>query len=104
SLDVCSSDLWNDMRMPTRAEQDFRKALALRADYGEAHLGLAYSMLQLRRPQAALKETELAEKNLPESSSLHLARAEAYRQRSMFGRAEGEYERALKFQAEIGRA
>ena len=74
--------VWNDLRMATNAEQDFRKALSLRPDYGEAHLGLAYSMLQLRRPQAALKEADLAEKSLGKSGAIHLAKAEAYRQRS----------------------
>lgn len=91
--------VWNDMRMATNAEKDFRKALALRPDYGEAHLGLAYSLLQLRRPQAALKEADLAEKTLGESGTIHLARAEGYRQRAMFDRAEGEYQRALKLQS-----
>jgi tetratricopeptide (TPR) repeat protein len=88
--------VWNDLRMATNAEQDFRKAILLRPDYGEAHLGLAYSLLQLRRAQAALKEAELAERSLGESGSLHLAKAEAYRQRAMLGEAESEYERALK--------
>jgi tetratricopeptide (TPR) repeat protein len=83
--------------MATNAEQDFRKALALRPDYGEAHLGLAYSLLQLRRAQAALKEAAIAERTLAESGSLHLAKAEAYRQRAMLTEAESEYQHALKF-------
>lgn len=91
--------VWNDLRMATNAEQDFRKALSLRPDYGEAHLGLAYSMLQLRRPQAALKEADLAEKSLGKSGAIHLAKAEAYRQRSMLDRAEDEYQQALKIQS-----
>ena len=91
--------VWNDMRMATNAEQDFRKALSLRPNYGEAHLGLAYSLLQLRRPQGALKEADLAERILGESGSLHLARAEAYRQRAMLARAEVEYQKALKLQS-----
>jgi tetratricopeptide (TPR) repeat protein len=90
--------VWNDMRMATNAEQDFRKALSLRPNYGEAHLGLAYSLLQLRRPQGALKEADLAEKTLGESGTIHLAKAEAYRQRSTFNLAEDEYQRALKLQ------
>jgi tetratricopeptide (TPR) repeat protein len=88
--------VWNDLRMAANAEQDFTKAILIRPDYGEAHLGLAYSLLQLRRAQAALKEAELAERFLGESGSLHLARAEAYRQRAMLAEAESEYERALK--------
>ncbi len=50
--------VYNDMRLATKAEQDFRKALALNPQYGEAHLGLAYALLQLRRSTAALKEAE----------------------------------------------
>jgi len=79
--------VWNDLRMATNAEEDFRKALTLRPNYGEAHLGLAYSLLQLRRPQVALKEADLAEKSLGESGTIYLARAEAYRQRSMLDKA-----------------
>lgn len=90
--------VWNDLRMATNAEKDFRKAIELRPDYGEAHLGLAYSLLQQRRAQAALKETQLAERYLGESASLHLAKAEAYRQRAMLANAESEYQRALKLQ------
>jgi len=89
--------VWNDLRMATNAEQDFRKAIALRPDYGEAHLGLAYSLLQLRRAQAALKEALIAEKTLGPSGSLHLAKAEAYRQRAMLTEAAAEYQNALKF-------
>jgi tetratricopeptide (TPR) repeat protein len=84
------------MRLATKAEQDFRKALALNPQYGEAHLGLAYALLQLRRSTAALKEAELASRLLPESESLHLVKAEGYRQRSMLTAAEGEYRQALK--------
>jgi Flp pilus assembly protein TadD len=45
--------VYNDMRLATKAEQDFRKALALNPQYGEAHLGLAYALLQSRRSTAA---------------------------------------------------
>ncbi len=69
--------VYNDMRLATKAEQDFRKALALNPQYGEAHLGLAYALLQLRRSTAALKEAEMASRLLPESESLHLVKAEA---------------------------
>jgi tetratricopeptide (TPR) repeat protein len=88
--------VYNDMRLPLKAEQDFRKALALNPRYGEAHLGLAYALLQLRRSTAALKEAEVASRLLSESESLHLVKAEAYRQRAMLARAEGEYRKALK--------
>ncbi|MEP6643370.1 MAG: tetratricopeptide repeat protein [Acidobacteriaceae bacterium] len=87
----------NDLREATKASRDFEAALKLRPDYGEAHLGLAYSYLQLRRAKPALREAELAAKLMGESASTHLARAEAYRQQIMFRQAEGEYRAALTF-------
>ena len=90
--------VFNDMRLAARAERDFKQAIKLRPDYGEAHLGLAYSYLQLRNPKAALRETDVAEQTLGLSRPLHLARAEAFRQRVMLAKAVGEYRAALKFQ------
>jgi tetratricopeptide (TPR) repeat protein len=87
----------NDLREATKASQDFEAALKIRPDYGEAHLGLAYSYLQLRRAKPALREAELAAKMMGESASTHLARAESYRQQIMFRQAEGEYRAALTF-------
>jgi len=88
--------VYNDMRLATKAERDFRKALALNPQFGEAHLGLAYALLQLRRSTAALKEAEIASRLLGDSESLHLVKAEGYRQRAMLARAESEYRQALK--------
>lgn len=88
--------VYNDMRLATKAEQDFRKALALNPQYGEARLGLAYALLQLRHSTAALKEAEIAGRLLSDSESLHLVKAEAYRQRAMLAPAESEYRKALK--------
>ena len=88
--------VYNDMRLASKAEKDFRKALELNPKYGEAHLGLAYALVQLRRSSPALKEAEIATGLLPDSESLHLVKAEAYRQRSMLTPAETEYKRALK--------
>ena len=90
----------NDLRMASRAEKDFQKAIQLRPDYGEAHLGLAYSYLQLRRAKPALREAEAAGKILGDSRPLHLAKAEAYRQQVMLAKAVTEYQSALKYQAD----
>ena len=94
--------VYNDMRLASKAERDFRKALALNPQYGEAHLGLAYALLQLRHSTAALKEAEAATRLLPESESLHLVKAEAYRQRTMLAPAEAEYRAALQTESECG--
>jgi tetratricopeptide (TPR) repeat protein len=86
----------NDLRQPAKAAEDFKTALTLQPDYGEAHLGLAFSNLQLHRPKPALAQLELAQKILGKSHALHLARAEAFRQEQDFVRAEPEYRIALQ--------
>ena len=70
----------------------------MRPDYGEAHLGLAYADLRLRRSRAAIKEADTAAKLLGESNATHLARAEAYRQQVQLKKAEVEYRAALQIQ------
>ncbi len=85
----------NDLKQGARASKDFQTALQLEPGYGEAHLGLAYSDLQLHRPKPALKQLEAAEKILGKSHSWRLARAEAYRQESDFPHAANEYRAAL---------
>jgi len=85
----------NDLKQGAKASKDFQTALQLEPGYGEAHLGLAYSNLQLHRPKPALKQLEAAQKTLGKSHSWHLARAEAYRQESDFPHAASEYRTAL---------
>lgn len=87
--------VWNDLREPEKAAKDFRAALQLQNDYGEAHLGLAYADLQLRHPKAALTQLDAAQKLLGKSHSYHLARAEAFRQEQDFPHADNEYRVAL---------
>ncbi len=86
----------NDLRGAAKAVKDFQTALQLQPDYGEAHLGLAYSDLQLHRPKPALNQLEIAQKILGKSHAWHLARAEAFRQEQDFSRAEPEYKIALQ--------
>ena len=86
----------NDLRQPVKASEDFKSALQLQPDYGEAHLGLAFSDLQLHRPKPALTQLEVAQKTLGKSHAWHLARAEAFRQEQDFSHAETEYRIALQ--------
>ena len=86
----------NDLKQAAKAAADFKTALHLQADYGEAHLGLAYADLQLHRPKAALTQLEAAQKLLGKSHAWHLARAEAFRQEQDFTHAEPEYRIALQ--------
>ena len=67
-----------DMHNPKAAAADFETAIRLEPKNGEAHLGLAYSSLDLHRPQAALRHAQLAEGDLGDSMPLHLIRATAY--------------------------
>lgn len=87
--------VFNDLKQAAKATKDFQTALQLQPGYGEAHLGLAYSDLQLHRPKPALTQLEAAQKSLGKSHAWHLARAEAFRQESDFSHAASEYQTAL---------
>jgi tetratricopeptide (TPR) repeat protein len=86
----------NDLRQPGKAAEDFKTAIHLQPDYGEAHLGLAFADLQLHRPKPALTQLDVAQKILGKSHAWHLARAEAFRQAQDFSHAEPEYRIALQ--------
>jgi tetratricopeptide (TPR) repeat protein len=86
----------NDLREAGKASKDFQTALQLQPDLAEAHLGLAYSDLQLHRPKPALNQLDIAQKTLGKSHAWHLARAEAFRQEQDFTHAEPEYRIALQ--------
>ncbi len=87
--------VYDDLRQPDKAIQDFETAIRLKSDYGEAHLGLAYADLQRHRPRPALAQLEIAGKRLGKTHAWHLARAEAYRQQRDFAHALPEYRTAL---------
>ncbi len=87
----------NDLQNPDAAMRDFRSALAMQSSNGVAHLGLAFSELQLHHGRAALEETGEAEKLLGESGATHLARATAYRDLHLLDKAEQEYIAAIKY-------
>ena len=85
----------NDLKEAGKAVDDFETALKLQANYPEAHLGLAYSDLQLHRPKPALIQLNAAQKTLGRTHTWHLARAEAFRQERDFSHAASEYRVAL---------
>src|ERR1051326_2604449 len=70
----------NDLQQATQASKDFHDALGLNPNNGIAHLGLAFSNLQLRHGKESLDEASAAEKLMGESGAVHLAKATAYRQ------------------------
>jgi tetratricopeptide (TPR) repeat protein len=87
----------NDMQNSEEASKDFDTALKLNPNNGIAHLGLAFSDLQLRRPQDALNQVNEAQKLMGESGATHLVKATAYRQQRLLASAEKEYSAALKY-------
>ena len=86
----------HDQRKGQAAAADFEAALRIEPKNGEANLGLAYASLDLHRPQAALAHAKLAEKELGDSTALHLIRATAYGDEGMLQRAATEYRIVLK--------
>ena len=87
----------NDLRQPDAAANDFRSALRLEPDNGEAHLGLAYSSLALHQSRQALRQTQLAESQMGDSMALHVIRATAYGELGSWLRAANEYRVVLKY-------
>lgn len=79
----------NDMQNAAQASKDFNTALKLSPNNGIAHLGLAFSDLQLRRSKDALAHVDEAQKLMGESGATHLVRVTAYRQQRLLGSAEG---------------
>ncbi|MHB1745646.1 MAG: tetratricopeptide repeat protein, partial [Acidobacteriaceae bacterium] len=87
----------NDLHKPAAAAADFESALKREPKDGEAHLGLAYADLDLQRPQEAVRQSQLAEREMGDSKLMHMIRATAYGREGMLAKAAGEYRAALKF-------
>ena len=87
----------NDLHKPAAAAEDFESALTREPKDGEAHLGLAYADLDLQRPQEAVRQSQLAEREMGDSKLMHMIRATAYGREGMLAKAAGEYRAALKF-------
>ena len=92
----------NDLHEPQSAEADFQTALKMQPSDGEAHLGLAYSELDLQKYPAALKQSSLAEKSMGDIRDVHVIRATAYANQAMLSKAIPEYRAALKFTPDDG--
>jgi len=86
----------HDLHKSAPAAADFTAALRLEPKNGEAHLGLSQVSLDLHRPEAALRHAQLAEKELGDSTALHLVRGTAYGQQGMLKQSASEYRIALK--------
>jgi tetratricopeptide (TPR) repeat protein len=87
----------NDLQNAEQASHDFQYVLKTEPNNGVAHLGLAFSYLELHQGKLALAEADKAQSLLGESGSTHLARASAFRQMRLLNDAEKEYRAALKY-------
>lgn len=86
----------HDQRQGVAAAADFNAALKIEPKNGEAHLGLAYADLDLHRAREALEQARLAEKEMGDSTALHLIRGTAYGDEGLLKRAIAEFRLALK--------
>jgi predicted Zn-dependent protease len=89
--------VYNDLHKPESGAADFEAAIKLEPNDGQAHMGLAYSDLDLGKSKAAIHESELAEKAMGDSQFVHVIRATAYGRQGMLTKAVSEYRAALKF-------
>ena len=92
----------NDLHRPHEAATAFESALSREPGDGSAHLGLAYSYLEMNQSRDALRQASLAEKASGDSFALHVIRATAYGSEGMMTRAASEYRTALKFRPNDG--
>jgi tetratricopeptide (TPR) repeat protein len=92
----------NDLHQPQPAAAAFEGALKREPNNGEAHLGLAFSDLDLKKPEAALRHARLAEEAKGDSEPIHLIRATAYGREGLLQKAAVEYRAALKFSPQDG--
>jgi len=89
--------VFNDLHKPNDAAADFESALKLDPKNGTAHLGLAFADLERNNSPGALRNSELAEKELGDSQPIHMIRATAYGREGRLTKAAAEYQAALKF-------
>lgn len=87
----------NDLHEAKDAASNFKTALRLEPNDGDAHLGLAYADLELKDSEGALHEANLTQKLMGDGEAVHEIRATAYGDEAMLARAETEYRAALKF-------
>lgn len=88
--------IMNDLHEAKDAATNFKAALRLQPNDGDAHLGLAFADLELKDSPGAVHESELAQKFMGDSESVHEIRATAYGDENLLARAEIEYRAALK--------
>lgn len=94
--------VFNDLHQPGKAAADFEQSLRQEPRNAEAHMGLAFAELNLSHPQAAVRQTQLAEEVAGDSELIHTIRATAYGREGMLTKSAVEYRAALKFDPKNG--
>jgi tetratricopeptide (TPR) repeat protein len=88
--------------MTDKAVEEFKAAIAMRPDYGNAHNNLANAYAQIGRLDEAVEEYELAIKSGPEDGNarslamIYYNLGMTYMEKAMPGRAIGSFESAIK--------
>jgi predicted Zn-dependent protease len=88
--------LLNRLKQPKEAASSFTTAVHLEPRDGRAHLGLAFAELSLNQNEAAVQQSEDAEKYSGDSEPIHVIRATAYGREGMLAKAALEYKAALR--------
>ena len=94
--------LLNDLHRPAKAALDFEEAIKREPKSAEAHIGLAFSELNLHHWQAAIRETEFTEAIEGDSKPLHVIRAGAYGNQGLLTKSAAEFRAALTFDPNDG--
>ena len=85
-----------DAKMLESALAEFRKAMELKPDLGEAHLYAAYCLKLLNRPEEAVRECTLAIQVMPHSSDAHFTLGEMLHQQGKSAEAVPHLENAAR--------
>ena len=87
----------NDLHEAKDAASNFKTAIRLEPNDGDAHLGLAFADLEMKDSEGALHEANLTQRLMGDGENVHEIRATAYGDENLLARAEIEYRAALKF-------
>src|SRR5579872_4944689 len=83
------------------AVKEFREAVALRPDYGEAHFNLGMSLTQLGEVGGAVHAFRSAARLRPDSAVIHLALASALFQHGEIEDAIAEFRHSIRLDASV---
>ena len=86
------------------AMNEFRRAVALRGDYAEAHMALGIQLLAGANYPEALSHFQMAVRLAPGLVATHLNLADAYRASKQWAKAKQSFDRALRMETPLPQA